>query len=135
MSRKNDSIDDLIRAALDEEESELYDDLGEQALPAMAFAVFRGRSRWLTVISMALGSVFLVLGILSASSFYNATELRDFMIWGGAAAFCFSTVWAMKVWYWMEMQRHAITREIKRVELQLAHLASRVATDQPTSMS
>ena len=31
----------------------------------------------------------------------------------------------LKVWWWMEMQKNSIIREVKRVELQVASLASR----------
>ena len=30
---------------------------------------------------------------------------------------------AMKIWYWMELQKNAITREIKRLEIHVARLA------------
>ena len=30
----------------------------------------------------------------------------------------------IKVWFWMEIQKNAIVREIKRVELQVANLAA-----------
>ena len=32
----------------------------------------------------------------------------------------------LKIWYWMEMNRHTLTREIKRVELQIAELVHKV---------
>ena len=38
--------------------------------------------------------------------------------------FSLAAVMGMKIWHWMEMQRHALTREIKRVELQVANLAN-----------
>ena len=32
----------------------------------------------------------------------------------------------MKIWGWMEISKNFVTREIKRVELQIARLASRI---------
>jgi|GEM_PF-3584282 len=32
----------------------------------------------------------------------------------------------IKIWYWMELNRNTVLREIKRLELQVAHLAGRV---------
>jgi len=32
----------------------------------------------------------------------------------------------MKTWWWMEVNKNAITREVKRLELQIARLAARV---------
>ncbi|MEE8169622.1 MAG: DUF6768 family protein [Phycisphaerae bacterium] len=37
-----------------------------------------------------------------------------------------SAVAMLKIWYWMEMQRIVVMREIKRVELQIARLAARI---------
>ncbi len=33
---------------------------------------------------------------------------------------------SLKAWYWMQMNRNALTREIKRLELQIARLSSRL---------
>lgn len=38
--------------------------------------------------------------------------------------FCMLVVGLMKVWFRQEMQRHAVTRELKRMELQVARLAA-----------
>jgi hypothetical protein len=32
----------------------------------------------------------------------------------------------LKIWYWMEVNRHTLTREIKRVEVQVAQLVGRI---------
>ena len=48
------------------------------------------------------------------------------LIWGASAAFCFAVVTTIKIWYWMEMTRNALLRDIKRVELQIAQLAQRL---------
>jgi hypothetical protein len=35
-------------------------------------------------------------------------------------------VTAIKVWYWLEMMRLAIMRDVKRLELQVSRLAERI---------
>ena len=35
----------------------------------------------------------------------------------------------LKMWYWMELNKNALTRGIKRVELQLALLSNRTDID------
>ena len=37
-----------------------------------------------------------------------------------ALVFLLIAISMMKIWYWMELNKHAIMRELKRVELQLA---------------
>ena len=36
------------------------------------------------------------------------------------------SVTALKFWFWMEIHRHSLLREIKRVELQVAHLGAQL---------
>lgn len=33
---------------------------------------------------------------------------------------------AIKVWYWLDMMRLAITRDVKRLELQMSRLAEKI---------
>ena len=70
--------------------------------------------------------VFMVLAVISAMRFFNATETRDMLLWAGACIICLSGVSMMKVWYWMELNKNSITREIKRLELQVLRLAQRI---------
>jgi hypothetical protein len=46
--------------------------------------------------------------------------------WGAGFFFCVIVAVGCKLWYWMQLDRLAISREIKRVELILAHLAARL---------
>ena len=46
--------------------------------------------------------------------------------WGGASALGFAGLALVKVWFWMEMQKNAIMREVKRLELQVASLAAQL---------
>jgi uncharacterized membrane protein YciS (DUF1049 family) len=43
---------------------------------------------------------------------------------------CFGAVTAIKIWYWLKMNRLAITREVKRLELQVAQIARKLAGSQ-----
>jgi hypothetical protein len=44
------------------------------------------------------------------------------MVWGGGFFLGIFMVTALKVWAWMQMDRNAIIREIKRLEVQLTAL-------------
>jgi hypothetical protein len=37
-----------------------------------------------------------------------------------------AAVGANKLWFWLELQRVTLTRELRRLELQLAHVAGRM---------
>ena len=120
-------LDKTIQEALRKEDAELFADFGgEQSIFEMLMETFRGRHRWLVFLTMFWTIVFLVLGVLSVIRFFRADEMRDMLMWAGATAFFLSGVTMMKVWYWMELNKNAVTREIKRLELQIARLAGRI---------
>jgi hypothetical protein len=45
------------------------------------------------------------------------------ILWGAATAFCIGIVTTIKIWFWLEMARHSILREIKRLQLKVVRLA------------
>jgi len=120
-------LDDKIREALQQEDAELFEDVGgEPSIFEMLMETFRGRHRWLVFLTMFWTMVFMVLGVLSVIRFFRAEEMRDMLMWAAASAFLLSGVSMMKVWYWMELNKNSVTREIKRLELQIARLAGRL---------
>ena len=120
-------LDKKIKEALRQEDAELFEDLGgEPSVFEMIIDTFRGKHWWLTVLTFFWTLVFFVLAILSAVRFFKTDDSRDMMMWALAFIFCMMAVSMMKMWFWMEMNKNAITREIKRLELQIARLASRI---------
>ena len=120
-------LDDKIREALRKEDAELLEDFDDEpSVFEMLMETFRGRHRWLVFLTFFWTLVFMTLGVLSVIRFFRAEELRDMVMWAAASAFFLSGVSMMKVWYWMELNKNALTREIKRLELQIAHLAGRI---------
>jgi len=123
MARQVD-IDELIREALRAEDLSELEQLGEPGLPEMVTAVFRGRMRWFGVMFMAMILVFTVLAAWCGIRFLRAEAVPDMLRWGAGFFVCLVTIVGGKTWYWMQMERVAVTREIKRVELLVAHLAT-----------
>lgn len=123
-------VDELIREALRAEGVEGLERLGEPNLPDMVTEVFRGRLRWYGAMFMAMILVFTVLAVLCAVRFLSTDNVPDMIRWGAGFFLCYLVVMGGKSWYWMQMERLAMTREIKRVELMVAHLAARLR-DQP----
>lgn len=120
-------LDDKIREALRKEDAEVFDDFGgEPSMLTLVMDTFRGRHRWLVVLTVFWSLVFMVLSIVSAVKFFNTEDPRDMMMWALGFIFCMSAVSMMKLWFWMELSKNAIMREIKRVELQIARLAGRI---------
>ena len=120
-------LDKKIREALRAEDAELVDEFdNEPSMFEMLFETFRGKHRWLVFLSIFWTFVFMVLAVLSVIQFFRAEETRDLLMWAAASALFLSGVSMMKVWFWMELNKNAVTREIKRLELQIARLAGRM---------
>jgi len=119
-----DQFDQMLREALSEEEKKLWDDLLSPTPLQMISDTFRSRTRWFMVIGFVAGIVFFVLGVLALIRFWEADEVLVAIRWGMGFIMCMWGLWAVKVWGWMEMQRGALTREIKRLEVQIVHLGA-----------
>lgn len=116
-------IDALIRRGLQQEDRLLFDQLtGDMSVQDMALSAFHGRSRWLKIFAMVLSLVFFGLTIFCLWRFVQTEAVRSALNWALAASFCFLNVAMLKLYFWMEMHKMAVLREIKRVELQLCRL-------------
>ena len=125
MSEVKENIDELIKQALTEEESEYLEKMGEQSLLEEGLGLIKGRRGW---ISIWIGFVILVVfvgSIYCAVKFFEVTEVKELMIWGGGFFFGMFMVTALKIWAWMQMDRNAIIRELKRIEVQIASIQSK----------
>jgi hypothetical protein len=125
MAKPTRSLDDLIRGALAAEDRQALEGLEDQSSLELLTEVFRGRHRLVATLGVMATLVLLVIGVSAAVAFANAEDLRTMMLYAGTSAVCFGGLLAIKIWYWLEMMRLAVTRELKRVELQVAHLGRR----------
>jgi hypothetical protein len=71
---------------------------------------------------MALTLVFVGLTVWCGYEFFTAASVDDRVFWGVLAVVGFHGVSMLKMWFFMEMNRHSVTRELKRVEIALARL-------------
>lgn len=126
MSRSNNEIDELIRRALGQADAEVLAQFDSQSMTGLLIETFRGRHRRMAIGAAAVNLTLFIAGIVSAIRFVQADDQRGMMLWGAAMLLCFGTVTAIKIWYWLEMNRLAITREVKRVELQVAQMAQKL---------
>lgn len=123
MTRKID-VDELIREAVKAEDVAEFDLLAEPGLPEMAIDLFRGRLRWYSVMFFVMILGCTVLAVYSGARFLGTSDVPEMLRWGAGFFLCVIAALGGKNWYWMQMERLAMTREIKRVELLIAHLAA-----------
>lgn len=82
-----------------------------------------GRTWWFNLLGVPVMFAFFVLAVWAAVRFFSAQDTRAMIMW--AAIFLVSTqsIAMLKLWYWMLMNRNAVTREVKRLEFQVARLS------------
>jgi len=121
-------IDRMIRDALREEDAEMLENLGgDQPIHEAITDLFRFNPRWLLMGVILWALIAMAIAVFAAIRFYNAIELREMLVWGGVCFACLAGVAATKIWAWMEMSKNAVTREIKRLELQIVYLAGKIS--------
>jgi hypothetical protein len=120
-------LDQAIRQSLSAEDAALLDRLGaDQALHRQVLATFEGRLRWFNVAGWIAGFVLFGVASTLAWRFVQAEEVGDMLRWGAASALAFAGLALIKLWFWLELQKNAIVREVKRLELQVASLAAQL---------
>ena len=121
------NIDAKIRRALEATDTDLADEFdGDQSMMEMVFDTFRGTQKWLTFLAIFGSFVFMAGSVFGIIQLFKAQETREHILWALGVVFCFSAISLMKIWFWMQMNRNSILREIKRVELQVARLAAKL---------
>ncbi len=121
------NIDAKIRRALEATDTDLADEFdGDQSMMEMVLDIFRGTQRWLTFLAIFWGFVFMAGSVFGIIQLFKTQEPREHILWALGVVFCVSAISMMKIWFWMQMNRNSILREIKRVELQVARLAGKL---------
>ena len=121
-------IDAKIREALRQEDAELWEHYGaEPSVQELMIDTFRGRQRWLVVLAFLM--TFIALGLLALCGyrFFQAEEVREMIAWATGFLWALIFIAMVKIWYWGELNKNCLTREVKRLELQVANLSRRMA--------
>ncbi len=119
-------LDELIRETLSAEDAQWFDEWDEQTLTEKVVESFRGKSRWLVILVYFAVIAFTVLMVLAVYRLIATDSTREMIIWATTFLFCCLATTMLKVWYWMELNRNTVLREIKRLELQLARITHRI---------
>jgi hypothetical protein len=120
-------IDDTIRLALMEEDRELFDAYsGEQSLLDMVADSFKGRARGLVAMVFVAMLLTFALTVVSVIQFFRVESTRALIAWAAVFLVGLLGTGSLKVWYWSQLDKNSLLREMKRMELQIASLASRI---------
>ncbi|MCH7879207.1 MAG: hypothetical protein IH914_07835 [candidate division Zixibacteria bacterium] len=120
-------IDKKIQEALHAEDKDLFAEYGgEQGMLEMVFDSFRSKQRWWVAIVIVWTIGLMALMVMTTIKFFEVETVREMIMYGLATTFMGGAIAMIKLWYFMELNKNALTREIKRVELQVARLSSRL---------
>ena len=127
MKNKMEEIDQLIKDTLTKEEAAFYDSLEEQNVFEMIFGLFKGKNAWFLVVSNIMTLVFFGLFVYCCVQFFNVEPIEEILKWGFASLVALLGVSMLKIFAWMQMDKNAILREMKRLELQIMSLSGRLS--------
>jgi len=117
-------IDEKIREALRREDAELLAHYQtEPPVHELLIDAFRGRRVWLSSLAVVFTIVIFGLSLYALYGFFHAEGTRSLIAWACGFLWASLAVAMLKIWFWMEIQRNAVVREIKRLELQVANLS------------
>jgi hypothetical protein len=118
------SIDDKIKQALSDEYNQLINENDKiDANPFKQMSVgFKSKMGWMYISVIVFGVLMTLVSIYSIYSFYHATEIKSLIGWGVTIIVTILLTQMTKMWYWSELGRNRVIREIKILELQIAQV-------------
>jgi len=128
MNDDRNKIDELIHEALSQEEAQYYDQLEkEQSLLDEGLALFKGKRGWISIYVGIVMVAMMVGGVYCIVEFFRADEIKELLTWGGGFFLTMLAIAALKLYAWMQIDRNAIIREMKRLEFQVSVLVKEVS--------
>jgi hypothetical protein len=119
-------IDEAIRSALSDEDARLLERFGaDLPLPQQLQDSFRGHMGLINAISWAAGFVIFGVAVYCGWRFLQAADTAGMLRWAVGLLIAAMALLAIKIFAWMELEKNAVVREVKRLELQVARLAAR----------
>lgn len=121
------NIDRAIRDALSKEDAEFLARFEDRSPIGEVLGTFSGR--WGAMNVFAALITFAVFGVFVYCflQMLAAVDVRDVVAWSAGAIIAMLGVAMLKMYFWMEMNKNVVLREVKRLELQIARVAARDA--------
>ncbi len=126
MNKEREKIDELIKETLNQEEAKFYDELEEQNLIGKLGEVYKSKMGWLAILMNVFHLVIFGLLIYCITQFFETNETNELIKWASAGFLCMIAMGMLKLYMWMQMDKNDILRELKRLELQVATLFSKL---------
>jgi len=116
-----DDLDRMIDEALNTEERDLLNAIGEEpGYFTQAMGLFGGKLGWVSAVIMLAQTALFVAGVYFAWQFFHAGNTLSALQNGLPAAVLIICATQMKLTLWPSIQANRVIREVKRLELQIA---------------
>ncbi|MFN1836023.1 DUF6768 family protein [Balneola sp. MJW-20] len=129
MKKQTDDIDTLITESLNKEEAEFYKNLGEEGLFAQWGGLYKGKLGKWAVLTTIIQLIVTVNTVWFSYLYFTANDPLLMARYGGIALIFLILNTAVKLWHWMQMDKNALLREIKRLEFQVSVLSEKAPSD------
>ncbi|PTM05192.1 MAG: hypothetical protein DA407_12490 [Bacteroidetes bacterium] len=127
MKTNMEDIDKLIKETLTQEEAKFYDDLEEQNVLQMVMGLFKGKNKWIMFMMNIVTVLVFGVFVYCAVQFFNTDVTNELIKWSIIGTFCMLIVSMLKMFAWMQMDKNALLREMKRLELQISSLSGKMS--------
>jgi len=120
-------INDKILEALKNEDKQVMDDYGEElGLFGLITESFRGKLKVMVIAVFIFMLAFAAILIYSILNFLSVEDIGMKLNWLGAGLASLIAFGLLRIWYFMELNRLSVIREVKRLELQVSLLAKKL---------
>jgi len=127
MKTNMEDIDKLIKDTLTQEEAKFYEELEEQNVFQMLGGLFQGKNKWIMYVMNFMTLVFFAVFIFCVVQFFDTESTNELIKWSVGGVICLLAVSMLKMFAWMQMDKNALLRELKRLELQVSSLSGKIS--------
>ncbi len=128
MKTNMEDIDELIKETLTAEETKFYESLEEQNLWQMISGIFRGKNSWIIIVMSIVQLVFFGCFVYCAIQFFKVETTHELIKWSALGMVTLFGSSMLKLYSWLQMDKNALLREIKRLELQVSSLSGKISS-------
>lgn len=118
-------LEQAIRQSLSAEDAAFLAKFEDQSPFHEALGTFSGKWGLMNVFAAVLTFGMFAGAVYCAWNALNADAARGTVLWSAGGIVAMLAVAMLKMYFWMEMNKNVTLREVKRLELQVARLASR----------
>ena len=108
---------------MSKEEAKFYEELEELSLFRKMGKVFTGKNAWIIVLMNLISLIFLAIFFYCVVQFFKTDVTNELILYGTVALFSTLYISMIKIYFWQQMLKNDLYREMKRLELQIAALS------------